>query len=145
MKKINKNGRKFWFGSLNLPETGSKPISVLLNDLQGSIYLYDEKGALITKSTLGAEIFLTERNISLTFVDFLTSTGLQIKADPGLRTVYLAFLFLIISVYASFITYSQIWATESLQNLSLAGNSNRAVLFFQTEFRKILNQTSKNL
>ena len=41
MKKINKNGRKFWFGSLNLPETGSKPISVLLNDLQGSIYLYD--------------------------------------------------------------------------------------------------------
>jgi cytochrome c biogenesis protein len=145
MKKINKNGRKFWFGSLNFPETGSKPISVLLNDLQGSIYLYDEKGALITKSTLGAQIFLTEKNISLTFVDFLTSTGLQIKADPGLRTVYLAFLFLIISVYASFITYSQIWATESLQNLSLAGNSNRAVLFFQTEFRKILNQTSKNL
>ena len=77
------------------------------------------------------------------FIDFLTSTGLQIKEDPGIRTVYLAFLFLIISVYASFITYSQIWATENFKTLALAGNSNRAVLFFQTEFGKLINKTSK--
>jgi len=143
LKKINKNGRKFWFGSLSLPETKVKPLSILINDLQGSIYVYDEKGKLITKSMLGEKILLSDMN--LTFIDFLTSTGVQIKTDPGLRTVYLSFLFLIISAYASFITYSQIWAVENSGTLLLAGKSNRAVLFFQKEFRKIISKVLKNI
>ena len=142
LKKITKNGRKFWFSSLNISETNSKPFSILVNDLEGSLYLYDANGTLLKKCVLGENIVLPNKQ-NLMFVDFLTSTGLQIKEDPGIRTVYLAFLFLIISVYTSFITYSQIWAAEKSENLLLAGNSNRAVLFFQTEFRKILNQTLK--
>ena len=31
LKKITKNGRKFWFGSLNISETNSKPFSILVN------------------------------------------------------------------------------------------------------------------
>ena len=78
---------------------------------------------------------------TITFVDFLTSTGLQIKADPGLQTVYLAFLLLMVSTYTSFISYSQMWGYETFDSLILTGNSNRAVLFFQKEFRKILQKT----
>ena len=142
LKKNKKNGRKFWFGSLNVSELNSRPFSIIINDLEGSLYLYDETGTLLKKCTLGEDIILPNKQ-NLMFVDFLTSTGLQIKEDPGIKTVYLSFLFLIISVYASFITYSQIWAAENPQSLLLAGNSNRAVLFFQAEFRKILNQTLK--
>jgi len=142
LKKITKNGRKFWFGSLLISDVQQRKLSLLINDLQGNIYLYDESGKLLHEGILG-EKFLLNNETNLVFTDFLTSTGLQIKEDPGIRTVYLSFLFLIISVYASFITYSQIWCTEDHKILSLTGNSNRAVLFFQTEFRKIINQTSK--
>jgi hypothetical protein len=42
-----------------------------------------------------------------------------------------------ISTYVSFISYSQIWGVEEKGLLVLAGKSNRAVLYFQEEFRKI--------
>ena len=88
---------------------------------------------------MGQTVSLTDRE-TLTFLDFLTSTGLQIKADPGLRTVYFSFFLLIISTYTSFISYSQVWGAETKNKVLVAGNSNRAVLFFQTEFRKVLNK-----
>ena len=94
---------------------------------------------MVQECKLGQTIYL--KNEKITFSEFLTSTGLQIKADPGIRTVYLSFFLLIISTYASFISYSQIWGAENLNNITLAGNSNRAVLFFQAEFRKIVNKT----
>lgn len=142
LKKITKNGRKFWFSFLTLPEAGTRKLSVVVNDLQGEIYIYNEKGTFLTKTFLGKKVVVME-GIDLTFVEFLTSTGLQIKVDPGINTVYVSFLFLMISVYASFVTYSQIWMSEKNQTIMLAGNSNRAVLFFQSEFRKLVNQTSK--
>lgn len=143
LKKVTKNGRKFWFGSLNTFEPVQKKISIVVNDLQGNIFLYNEKGFLLKELSLG-EKFLIDQETNLTFIDFLTSTGLQLKVDPGLKTVYLAFVFLIISVYASFITYSQIWLVEKDQALLIAGNSNRAVLFFQTQFQKMVNKVTKS-
>ena len=74
------------------------------------------------------------------FSDFLTSTGLQIKVDPGLKTVYFAFFLLMVSTYASFISYSQIYSFETELNIKLGGTSNRAILFFQKEFNRILNR-----
>ena len=137
LKKVTKPGQKFWFGSINI--SNDQPFSVLLNDLRGNIYIYNSRGSLVQECKLGQTIYL--KNEKITFSEFLTSTGLQIKADPGIRTVYLSFFLLIISTYASFISYSQIWGAENLNNITLAGNSNRAVLFFQAEFRKIVNKT----
>ena len=81
----------------------------------------------------------------LTVQDFITSTGLQIKSDPGINVVYFAFLLLMLSIYVSFFTYSQIWLLETAEGTLLGGNSNRAVLFFQQEFRKILNRSTSKL
>jgi cytochrome c biogenesis protein len=142
LKKVIKNGRKFWLGSLQTFQEQSS-FSILLNDLNNQIYLYDSTGTLIRVGKLG-ETFPLNSKEYITFTEFLTSTGLQIKTDPGLRTVYLAFFFLIISAYASFISYSQIWSVEDKTKLKLTGNSNRAVLFFQTELRKIINKTALN-
>jgi cytochrome c biogenesis protein len=122
----------------------TKTFSVLINDLQGSIYLYNNKGVLIKECKLGQTININEKE-TIIFSEFLTSTGLQIKADPGLRLVYFSFLLLMISTYTSFISYSQIWGAENLAKITVAGNSNRAVLFFQTEFRKLVTKTSLSI
>ena len=143
LKKITKPGQKFWFGSITALEN-SQTFSVLINDLQGSIYLYNNKGALIKECKLGQTININEKE-TIVFSEFLTSTGLQIKADPGLRLVYFSFLLLMISTYTSFISYSQIWGAENLAKITVAGNSNRAVLFFQTEFRKLVTKTSLSI
>ena len=140
LKKITKPGQKFWFGSLTT-SSPSQVFSVLVNDLQGKIYIYNSKGNLIDTCKLGQTISLTSTE-NIMFSDFITSTGLQIKADPGIQTVYFSFFLLMLSTYVSFISYSQIWGFEAQQNLRLAGKSNRAVLFFQSEFRKLVNTSN---
>ena len=55
--------------------------------------------------------------------------------------IYLSFLLLMISIYVSFFTYSQIWFVEAKNGVILGGKSNRAVLFFQQEFRQILKRS----
>lgn len=139
LKKITKLGQKFWLGSLNL---NSELFSVLLNDLSGDVYIYNDNGKLIQSLKIGQNFELSANNFVI-FCEFLTSTGLQAKSDPGINSVYFSFFLLIISTYASFITYSQIWGAEKKDNFVLNGKSNRAVLFFQSEFKKILNPSFK--
>lgn len=143
LKKISKNGQKFWFSSLNVNSASGSPqtVAVLINDLRGNIYIYNNSGVLIQEAVLGQKIYLSETE-TLVFCDFLTSTGLQLKEDPGLRLVYFAFFLLMVSTYTSFISYSQIWGVEKINTTIVAGNSNRAVLFFQKAFRKLLNNTT---
>ena len=136
LKKITKGGKKFWFGSLNLDQ---KNFSIVVNDLQGRIFFYDSKGLLMNEVLIGQEFLLGENDVIQVY-DFITSTGLQIKADPGIFTVYFSFLLLMVSIYVSFFTYSQIWLVEKGTTLLVGGKSNRAVLFFQEEFRRTLKK-----
>ena len=140
LKKITRSGQKFWFGSFNIESLSkSDSFSFLINDLRGNIFIYNNKGLLIRECKLGQNVSLTNTE-SVQFLDFLTSTGLQVKSDPGIRTVYFSFFLLIVSTYVSFISYSQIWGTETENDTLWVGTSNRAVLFFQSEFRKLLNK-----
>lgn len=147
LKRINKGGNRFWFGSLPLPVTPNEPdsnLTVVVNDLSGNILLYDEKGRLITSTSIGASFTYMDGSV-FRFNDFITSTGLQIKSDPGIGIIYSSFLLLMVSIYVSFFNYSQLWFLEGEQKVTLGGKSNRAVLFFQEEFRKIIKQTKKQL
>jgi cytochrome c biogenesis protein len=47
-----------------------------------------------------------------------------------------------VSIYVSFFTYSQIWFVEVKKNIVVGGKSNRAVLFFQQEFKKIIKRST---
>ena len=141
LKRITKKGNRFWFGTLNFD---SNPKTLVINDLKGKIYIYDANGVLVEESFIG-EFMKTETGVTVQFSDFITSTGLQIKSDPGINVVYLSFLLLMISIYISFLTYSQIWLTETRQNTFIGGKSNRAVLFFQEQFRKISQRSIKTL
>ena len=137
LKKITKGGNRFWFGSLNLDNIVTTNLTIVVNDLNGKVYLYNSKGTLVQESFVGGFIAIND-NLSIQISDFITSTGLQIKSDPGINIVYFSFLLLIVSIYISFFTYSQIWLVELPENIKIGGNSNRSVLFFQEDFRKII-------
>ena len=102
--------------------------------------MYDNKGSLAQELTIGESV-KTADGTNVKFLDFITSTGLQIKSDPGIGVVYFPFLLLMLSIYVSFFTYSQIWFTEYQKKVTVGGKSNRAVLFFQQEFRKIVKRS----
>jgi len=140
LKKITKGGRKFWLGSLTLGVDSTDKITILINDLKSELLIYDAKGIFLEGVSIGDSITINN-NLKIQVLDYITSTGLQIKSDPGISTVYFSFLLLMLSIYVSFFTYSQIWSVEELSQITIGGKSNRAVLFFQEEFRKILKLT----
>jgi cytochrome c biogenesis protein len=142
VKKINNNGRKVWIGSIPITlNTGLKTnYIVLINDLFGNLFLYSNEGKLIQESVIGQSIKVNSQ-MSVTFSEFITTTGLQIKTDSGIPLVYFSFLLLMVSVYISFISYSQIWQVEALTNLVVGGKSNRAVLYFQEELKRLTKKS----
>ena len=140
LKKINKENKRFWFGSLNLDNIMTTNLTIVLNDLSGKVYLYNSKGILIQESYVG-DFVMTNNGLRIQISDFITGTGLQLKSDLGIGIVYFSFLLLMISIYVSFFTYSQIWLVESSENIEIGGNSNRSVLFFQEDFRKIVRRS----
>ena len=142
LKKITKSGNRFWFGPLNLENDKSKALTIVVNDLKGTVYIYDSKGIKLQELSIG-DFINTNNDLKIQVSDFITSTGLQIKSDPGLNIVYFSFFLLIISIYVSFFTYSQIWLVELAETIKVGGNSNRAVLFFQEDFRKIVRRSIK--
>jgi cytochrome c biogenesis protein len=118
----------------------STNLTIVVNDLNGKVYFYNSKGILVQESSIGNS-FAMLNGLNLQVLDFITSTGLQIKSDPGINIVYFSFLLLIVSIYISFFTYSQIWLVELSESIKIGGNSNRSVLFFQEDFRKIIRRS----
>jgi cytochrome c biogenesis protein len=113
----------------------------VVNDLSGKIYLYNSNGTLIQESYLGNFIDMPS-GPKIQILDFITSTGLQLKSDPSINIVYFSFLLLLLSIYVSFFTYSQIWLVELPKKVRIGGTSNRSVLFFQEDFRKIVGRSN---
>ena len=142
LKRITKAGNRFWFGSLNINNEPNKNLTLVVKDLEGKLYIYNSKGILLQELLIG-ENFKTTENLEIQFSDFITSTGLQIKSDPGIGVTYFSFFLLMVSIYVSFFTYSQLWFVEGNEIVIFGGRSNRAVLFFQEEFRKILKRSTK--
>lgn len=137
LQKLTKSGRKFWVGSVKLKNDVSTQLTILCNDLKGDVYVYDKQGILLQKVALGSKAILDSSN-KIVFRTFITSTGLQIKEDPGLFMVYFSFLSLMISVYVSFFSYSQIWGLEEQRTFVIGGKSNRAILAFQEKFKRTM-------
>ena len=72
----------------------------------------------------------------------MTDTGLQIKTDPGLKYVYTGFLTLIISIMASYVSYSQIWIYNQDNLIYIQGMTNRSKLYFEDELINIQKEDS---
>lgn len=116
----------------------SEGVSLIAKDLQGTVIVYDAAGKLVATVRSG---MATEVNgVTLKVLDLIGSTGLQIKADPGIPTVYAGFALLMLGVIMSYISHSQIWALQVNGQCFVGGKTNRAQVAFEREMIGILDQ-----
>lgn len=115
----------------------SEGVSLIATDLQGTLLVYNNDGQLIStvRKGMSAEV----NGVQLSIVDIVGSTGLQIKADPGIPIVYCGFGLLMVGVLMSYISHSQIWALESEGQFFVGGRTNRAQVAFEKELIQILD------
>ncbi|MBD2462945.1 cytochrome c biogenesis protein [Oscillatoria sp. FACHB-1407] len=121
----------------------SEGVSLVAKDLQGTVLIYDNDGNLLSTTRQGMEIEVN--GVRLSVVELIGSTGLQIKADPGIPIVYLGFGLLMVGVAMSYFSHSQVWALQSGDRLYIGGRTNRAQVAFEREMLDILNQLEKPL
>jgi cytochrome c biogenesis protein len=110
-------------------------IIVLMDNLQGYCSIYNEFGEFLGNLELNEQVNL---GFPITLVDILSSTGLQIKTDPGIPLIYTGFFFLMISTLISYITYSQIWVIQDNNKIFIGGTTTRATFDFEIEFFKLI-------
>ncbi|MEL6438546.1 MAG: cytochrome c biogenesis protein [Cyanobacteria bacterium J06621_8] len=116
----------------------SSGVSLLVKDLQGTALIYNQQGELSSAIRLGQSVAIADTNIKL--IDIIGSTGLQIKADPGVPIVYTGFALLMLGVMMSYFSHSQIWALEQDNHFYLGGKTNRAQVSFEREILEIIDQ-----
>ncbi|WP_299485910.1 cytochrome c biogenesis protein [Acaryochloris sp. IP29b_bin.137] len=120
----------------------SAGVTLLTTDLQGTVVVYDESGQLV--STVRTGMATDVNDISLKVVELVGSTGLQIKADPGIPWIYAGFGLLMIGVIMSYVSHSQIWLLTADNQLYIGGRTNRAQLTFERELVEMIESTHQS-
>ncbi|MEB3884127.1 cytochrome c biogenesis protein [Lyngbya sp. CCY1209] len=124
------NGR-FWGTWVPTKPDLSDGVSLVAKDLQGTVLIYNNQGELV--STVREGMSLEINGVTLHVDEVVGSTGLQIKADPGIPIVYLGFGLLMVSVLMSYVSHSQIWGLKEGDRLYIGGKTNRAKVAFERE------------
>jgi len=132
---ISNNKDKIWLSWIPSDQTLNKGFTVLTNSLEGYCSVYNTLGQFVGNLELNETL---KTNSSLTLLDILSSTGIQIKSDPGIPIIYFGFGCLMFSTLVSYITYSQIWIIIEIGELLIGGNTTRAILDFEFEFFKLI-------
>jgi cytochrome c biogenesis protein len=86
---LNKQN-KVWLTWISNNETLTTGIISIIDNLQGYCSIYNETGQFIGNIELNETANLKNH---ITFLEIISSTGLQIKTDPGIP-IYLQWLFL---------------------------------------------------
>ncbi len=140
MKLLENNGPRFWGTWLPTRPDMSEGVTLLASDLQGTVLIYDNAGQLVATVRRG---MATEVNgVSLSLVDIVGSTGLQIKADPGIPLVYAGFGLLMLGVMMSYVSHSQVWALADQSTVYVGGRTNRTQVAFERELLAVLEELS---
>ncbi|MEO0458268.1 MAG: cytochrome c biogenesis protein [Cyanobacteria bacterium P01_A01_bin.114] len=140
MTPLEAQGGKLWGTWVPTKPDMSDGVSLVAKDLQGTLLVYDNTGQLVSTARSGMS---TEVNgVTLSVVDLIGSTGLQIKADPGIPMVYLGFGLLMIGVMMSYVSHSQVWALQEGERLYVGGRTNRAQVTFEKELVAVLDDLS---
>ena len=141
MAALNTNGNgRIWGTWIPTKPDLSAGVSLLAKDLQGMLLLYDATGQLV--DTVRSGMATTVNGVTLKIVEVVGSTGLQIKADPGIPIVYTGFGLLMLGVLFSYFSHSQIWALQKDDHFYVGGRTNRAQVAFEREILEILDRLS---
>lgn len=140
MAQLPVEGGRIWGTWIPTKPDLSDGVAVVAKDLQGTVLVYDTTGNLIGTLREGMTLSVNGANLSLDAM--VGSTGLQIKADPGIPIVYLGFGLLMVSVMMSYVSHSQIWVLQSGDRLYIGGRTNRAQVAFEREFLALVEAVS---
>jgi cytochrome c biogenesis protein len=141
MAQLNTNGNgRIWGTWIPTKPDLSEGVSLLAKDLQGTVLIYDTSGKLV--DTVRTGMSTQVNGVTLKILDLVGSTGLQIKADPGIPIVYTGFALLMLGVVMSYFSHSQIWALQKDGHLYVGGKTNRAQVAFEQEMLVILDKLS---
>lgn len=132
---IFENQNKVWVTWIITNTISKNGILLVIDNLEGYCSIYNEIGQFLGNLELNETIKIP---LFLTFFEIISSTGLQIKTDPGIPIIYLGFFFLMLSTLVSYITYSQVWLIKNDKKIFIGGNTNRATFEFELEFLKIV-------
>jgi len=132
---ILNNQNKIWLTWISKNQSLNEGIIALSDNLEGYCSIYSETGSFLGNIELNETVNFNE---PFTLLEIISSTGLQIKTDPGIPVIYAGFLFLMISTLISYITYSQVWMIQKNQKLFIGGTTNRALFDFELEFFKFI-------
>ncbi len=121
----------------------STGVSMLIKDMQGTALIYDQQGDLTSAIRIGQSVPIDGINIKL--IDIIGSTGLQIKADPGVPIVYTGFALLMIGVVMSYFSHSQIWALEQEDKFYFGAKTNRAQVSFEREMLGVIDSLNEEV
>jgi cytochrome c biogenesis protein len=138
MARLPVSEGRIWGTWVPIKTDMSAGVALIARDLQGTVVVYDTAGKLVGSLRNGMK--LTVEGVELSLIDIIGSTGLQIKADPGIPYVYTGFGLLMLSVMLSYISHSQIWGLVEEGTLYVGGRTNRAQITFERELVDILNQ-----
>ena len=125
------NKNKVWLTWISNTENLTNGFIIVIDNLQGYCSLYDNQGQFLRNLELNENL---SKEFDIQFIDILSSTGLQIKTDPGIPIIYTGFFFLILSTLISYITYSQIWMYQKNYQIFVGGNTTRGTFEFELEF-----------
>ena len=128
---VFKNQTKLWLTWISNNSSLTDGIITIIDNLEGYCSVYNENGQFLGNIELNETVNF---KIPITLFEIISSTGLQIKLDPGIPIIYLGFFFLMMSTLISYITYSQIWIIQKNQQIFIGGNTNRAIFEFELEF-----------
>jgi cytochrome c biogenesis protein len=85
---------------------------------------------------IGEEYNVNLHNFQI--LEFIATTGLQIKYDPGIKLIYFGFGLLMVSIFLSYKSFSQIWIHQKNKIIFIGGQTNRAQLNFEKEILDIV-------
>lgn len=125
------NKNKIWLTWISTTKDLTDGIIAIIDNLEGYCSIYDSQGKFLGNLELNESL---NKEYSLQLIDILSSTGLQIKTDPGIPIIYTGFFFLMFSTLISYITYSQIWIYQANSQIFIGGNTTRASFEFELEF-----------
>nr|YP_010619016.1 cytochrome c biogenesis protein ccs1 [Pterosiphonia complanata]WAX03029.1 cytochrome c biogenesis protein ccs1 [Pterosiphonia complanata] len=127
--KTNINGKNCWLSIVSINDKNS--LFFVLFSLDNNLLICNSNGVILEEVKVGEKFYIN--NTSFTIKSIITSTGLQIKVDPGIFLVYLGFSVMMLSTFMSYMSYSQVWIYNSFGSLNFCGSTNRASLFFEQD------------
>lgn len=115
-----------------------KGISIIARDLD-LVTLYDSSGAFAGVRRAGSGKPITVDGVTLVVDGIVGSTGLEIKADPGVPWVYAGFGGIMVTTLVSYVSHSQVWGLQDGSGVVVAGRSNRSKYLFEREIDAVID------